>query len=136
MAAWKLDDICAESVASNLPQAIGVHELIIAANNRSTTSRRELSQRKRHSGRVSCLRPKAIESSHGGRLVTIGEQERPSKFEIDPCCSILRIKLAQPLHVIRVQHRLVTPLIDHAPADVRNHGAQVHQMPYWSAGRD
>src|SRR6516164_3691599 len=105
MTAWKLDDIGTKSVASNSPRPIGVHELIIAANNRSTTNRRELSQRKRHSGRVSCLRPKAIESSHGGRLVTIGEQERPSKFEIDPCCSTLRIKLTQTLHVIRIQHR-------------------------------
>src|SRR6516165_11833371 len=136
MTAWKLDDIGTKSVASNSPRPIGVHELIIAANNRSTTNRRELGQRKRHSGRVPCLRLKAIESSHGGRLVTIGVQDRPSKFEVDPCCSILRIRLTQPFHVIRVQHRLVTPLIDHSPADVRNQGAQVHQMPYWSASRN
>lgn len=64
MAAWKLDDIGgAKSVESNSPLPIGAHQLIIAANNGSTTNRRELGQRKRHSGRIPCMRPKAIESS-------------------------------------------------------------------------
>ena len=137
MTPGKLDEIGAKSVASNSPRPIGADELVIAANHGSTTNRGEFGQWKRHSGRVPCLRPKAIESSLRGRLVTIGAQDRPSKLEIHPCCSGLCIRLTQSLQIDGIQHvRIITPLIEHAAANVWDNGAQVHQLSNWSTSRD
>ena len=125
----------AKPVASNSPRPLRADDLVLAAYNGSAGNRGKLGQRERRRIRVPCLRSKPVDCSLRGRFITVGEQQLPGKFEIDPCCSILRIRLTQPLHIGRIQHGLVTQLIENAPADVRNQGAQVHQMPYRSARR-
>jgi hypothetical protein len=137
MTPGKLDELSAKPVASNSPRPIGADELVPCTNHGSTTDRGKFGQWKRHSGRIPCLRTKAIEGSLRGRFITIGAQQRPSEFEINPCCSGLCVRLTRPLHINRIQHvGLVTPLIEHAPANVWDHGAQIHQMSNWPTSRD
>jgi len=136
MTPGKLYKVRAKPVAGNSPRPLRADELVLAAHNGSAGHRGKLGQRERRGIGVPCLRPKPVDCCLRSRFITVGEQHLASKFEIDPCCSILHIRFTQPLHVGGVQDGLVTKLIEQAPADVRNQGAQVHQMPYPSANRD
>ena len=137
MTPGKLDEFGTEPVPSNSPRPIGADHLVIGTDHGSTPDRGEFGQWKRHSGRIPCLRTKTIEGSLRGWFIAIGVQDRPSEFEIDPCCSGLCVRLTQPLHINGIQHvGLVTPLIEHAPANIWDYGAQVHQMSNWSTSRD
>jgi hypothetical protein len=91
MTPGKLFDVGAKPVASYSPRPLRADDLVLAAYNGSAGNRGKLGQGERRRIRVPCLRSKPGDCCLRGRFITVGEQQLPGKFEIDPSCSILRI---------------------------------------------
>jgi hypothetical protein len=137
MTPGKLYELGAEPVASNTLRPLGTENLILGTHHGSASNSGEFGKRKRHGVRVRCLGSKPVDGSLGKWLITVSEEQRTSNFEVDPCAPQLRVGLTQPRIAQRIQHvGFVTQLIGQAPADVRDRGAQVHQMPHRSTSRD
>jgi hypothetical protein len=136
MAARKLDDISA-NVASNSPLPLRVQKLIIGANNRSTTDRGVFGQRERCSEWVRRLGPQPSEGGRDGVIVAVGVEQFSRNVDIDPCCSQLRVRLAQSLVPVRIcDVGLLLTLVNEASSGGWNRGGQINQMSNRSPSRD
>lgn len=137
MTTRKLNEVRAESVAGDpLPPLAGDH-LIFATNDVSATDRWQLGERKRQRHRVKRLRPKTLDGSVRGYVVTVAEEVLSREFEINPFLSGLLVGLAQRLEVTGIRHaRVIGNLIHQTTADTWDYRAQIDQMPHRPARRN
>jgi hypothetical protein len=81
--ARKLDDVGANA-ASNPPRPLRVNQLILGANNGSTTHSGQFGQRERRGERESALRARTFESDRDGLFIAVGPKQFSGTVEIDP----------------------------------------------------